>query len=244
MIINGISEVFVIGNIAIPAEFVREWVEMIDGNKLPAIRTFPDGWPRKRAKHLIDFLIERGFAMPPRGNNPAVVKDAVMVKTFLLAQRFEREEFTTDEFNHKDGIGYIYFICGSNGLIKIGKADNLSERMATLSYMSPVPIELLYSIEVPIEKVYETESFFHRMFAAKRHHGEWFKLKKADLEHIGAWDERSKGNNVAFYMPYYWRIANSKVLLKKVFVLCLVILYHWAIYAVVMSMLPRAPAGN
>lgn len=76
---------------------------------------------------------------------------------------------------YKESFGYIgqplvYFIRGG-GLIKIGHANNLGERLRSIQMMSPVIIEYLGCV-LGGETL---EREIHRKFKHLRKHGEWFK---------------------------------------------------------------------
>jgi len=83
---------------------------------------------------------------------------------------------------------YVYFIEADNGLVKIGKSKNVRKRLAALRGGSPIHLRLLYSIDCN-GRASETEKHFHKMFEAKRKHGEWFglnKKEKRDIMRMGA----------------------------------------------------------
>ena len=65
----------------------------------------------------------------------------------------------------------VYFIEADNGLIKIGRSQNVMQRFAGLAAASPTPLRLLGFIA---DTVSCHETRLHELFAAQRHHGEWF----------------------------------------------------------------------
>jgi len=69
----------------------------------------------------------------------------------------------------RTGAAIVYFLQGSNGFIKIGRAINVNKRIQSLSSGSPVELKLL-----AITKVHK-EFEIHRMFKESRSRGEWFK---------------------------------------------------------------------
>lgn len=73
----------------------------------------------------------------------------------------------------------VYFVRAGE-LIKIGYTSNLEKRIASLSNMSPIPIELIGSLLG--DKHVEKE--VHNRFAHLRHHGEWFRADKKLLQYI------------------------------------------------------------
>lgn len=70
-------------------------------------------------------------------------------------------------------VRFIYFIQGERTrLIKIGVADDVDRRLATLRLMSPDKLELLGV--VVCQKYGDTEKMLHARYAEARAHGEWF----------------------------------------------------------------------
>ena len=74
---------------------------------------------------------------------------------------------------------FVYLIKATNGLIKIGIAKNVAQRLRQLDNMSPVPLELLHTIET--KNARELEGELHERFALKRVRGEWFSLANPDI---------------------------------------------------------------
>lgn len=74
---------------------------------------------------------------------------------------------------------FVYLIKATNGLIKIGIAKDVAQRLRTLDNMSPVPLDLLHVIET--KNARELEGELHERFALKRIRGEWFSLTTADM---------------------------------------------------------------
>jgi hypothetical protein len=65
----------------------------------------------------------------------------------------------------------VYFIqAGDGGPVKIGKADNVTARLAEMQCDNHVELTLLRQVEGGRL----TEAWFHRAFAAARLRGEWF----------------------------------------------------------------------
>lgn len=75
--------------------------------------------------------------------------------------------------------GYVYVIKSENGLYKIGKAKNLTNRILHLGIKIPMKIELCCSCEY--EDYDKAESYFHQLFSIKRENGEWFRLSDEDI---------------------------------------------------------------
>ncbi len=68
--------------------------------------------------------------------------------------------------------GYVYFIKADNGLIKIGRTQNIGQRMKELKTMSPEKLTLFHSVKC-INYI-EAEKKAHFIFDVYRVHGEWF----------------------------------------------------------------------
>ena len=67
---------------------------------------------------------------------------------------------------------FVYFVqAAPGGLIKIGTAIDLDDRLYTLRRMSPVPLDLLASGGGGRNR----EAELHRRFRHLREHGEWFR---------------------------------------------------------------------
>jgi len=71
---------------------------------------------------------------------------------------------------------HTYFI-ESGGFVKIGKTNNLKQRISTISVGNPT-YRMLFAIGADYEKLY------HRKFEEKRHRGEWFKLNLMDCYEV------------------------------------------------------------
>ncbi len=65
---------------------------------------------------------------------------------------------------------WTYFVWAENGLIKIGRADGLSQRFSCLQGSSPLPLKLIAAVYA--WPGLETE--LHALFKAERVRGEWF----------------------------------------------------------------------
>ncbi len=76
---------------------------------------------------------------------------------------------------------HVYFIQGENtGLIKIGKADDILNRMAGHQLGSPDVLLLRWFYRAPASH----ERWLHRFFHASRVHGEWFRPTPDLVEYI------------------------------------------------------------
>lgn len=78
----------------------------------------------------------------------------------------------------------IYLVRAENGLTKIGIAVSPRRRLVSLRVDSPIPLELVHMAVVGDAERVEAE--LHAEFAAKRSHGEWFRLTGDDITSIQA----------------------------------------------------------
>lgn len=75
----------------------------------------------------------------------------------------------------------IYFIiCSITGLVKIGRADNIGQRLSTLQISSPGTLSILGFFRAPSS----FENFLHCLFSRSHVRGEWFKLSDDLLDLI------------------------------------------------------------
>ncbi len=74
--------------------------------------------------------------------------------------------------------GTVYLIkCGNR--YKIGRTKNATRRMRELNHQLPEKPEVVHKIATA--KEVEIERYWHRKFAGKRGHGEWFNLTNEDV---------------------------------------------------------------
>lgn len=85
-----------------------------------------------------------------------------------------------------DVAGFVYFVGGQDGPVKIGFAVDPSSRLTALQCGNPVPLSILATIEAPAR----LERTYHKQFAKHRLHGEWFTRSTELLAEI----ESVKGN--------------------------------------------------
>ncbi len=83
----------------------------------------------------------------------------------------------------------VYFIVAENGLVKIGKTNNLQRRLEGLQYMSPVKLELIHLIPCEHFSATRIERDLHIYFAKLRQHGEWLKINRIARKQIQAFNE-------------------------------------------------------
>lgn len=65
---------------------------------------------------------------------------------------------------------YVYFIKSDNGLIKIGRTENISKRLSSLRTASPVGLSLIAYQIGPAR----LEQRLHKQFKQLHSHGEWY----------------------------------------------------------------------
>lgn len=81
---------------------------------------------------------------------------------------------------HNKG-AHLYFIkCGE--YIKIGRADNVAQRLSQLRAANPYDVELVYIVE----GAGDLEHSLHKQFKDRHHTGEWFRLNVCEIVSVGA----------------------------------------------------------
>ena len=78
--------------------------------------------------------------------------------------------------------GFVYLLRAKNGLYKIGTAIDPTKRLNGLKTGSPEKLVLIHTIKT--DSPYNAESTFHKKFAHKRVHDEWFALDENDVKFI------------------------------------------------------------
>jgi hypothetical protein len=70
--------------------------------------------------------------------------------------------------------GWIYFIAGEGGPVKIGMSSHepTSQRLPELRTMSPIPLKVVF--KAPVDDRYKAERALHAELAPYRERGEWF----------------------------------------------------------------------
>ena len=88
--------------------------------------------------------------------------------------------FSLENPAHNTLQGYVYFIQAENGLVKIGRSDDVEKRFSALRTMSPIPVVLLHTVFS--DNYVLAESYIHQELDRYRHHGEWFDLPENIIE--------------------------------------------------------------
>lgn len=99
-------------------------------------------------------------------------------------ERRQRREAEREERSKNKGkkIGYVYLVAADNGLHKIGKSINVTNRVNEFGIKLPVKTWLVHSFKS--NQYDRAEIQLHEMFAEKRSHGEWFNLTEEDVKYI------------------------------------------------------------
>lgn len=148
----------------------------------------------------IDIVIQNVF-QNIKQNNPDIV-----------ASDIEQSAGSDNELplNPENKKGYIYFIKEDfSNTVKIGKTNNLKERMANFGVKLPFNIELIHSIKT--NNALYTEKLFHLHFSEKKTNGEWFKLDENDIYWIKSGNYTKKINDSLHYSNNKNPSVSSKV---------------------------------
>ncbi len=79
--------------------------------------------------------------------------------------------------------GHVYVLRDeATGLMKIGRATNIKNRLSAINTGSPTGITLVYSFEASDCQLHE--SVLHERYAEKRVRNEWFSLSESDVKDI------------------------------------------------------------
>lgn len=149
-----------------------------------AIRCF-DGsiMPKSDLRTVIDGLtnfIENEYTDDDIANwNDQIRKSQNRLLYKPPSDRKERDSLSKSNIER----GYVYFIKEEfSETIKIGKTKDISDRSRIFSVKLPFRWDFIKVIES--EDYSLTEVLFHRKFADKRIHGEWFDLDEKDIASI------------------------------------------------------------
>lgn len=77
--------------------------------------------------------------------------------------------------------GYVYLL-KAGSYYKIGRASDISRRLAQFGVQLPFPFECLHT--VACSDMIKAEQYLHAKFASKRGNGEWFNLDDNDVRWI------------------------------------------------------------
>jgi hypothetical protein len=106
------------------------------------------------------------------------VVDGCDERAFRAERCREHYQAYKDHHGANRSVWFIYAIKAPNNLIKIGRAKNPKERLASLQIGSPVKLELLACVKAR----WSLEGQLHKLLAAYRSHGEWFKPHDSVLQ--------------------------------------------------------------
>ena len=100
----------------------------------------------------------------------------------------QRHEQQSQEKHFEKKIkGYVYFL-KSGKHIKIGRCENLSNRITQIKLQLPNPALLIHAIKT--NDCIQCEKDFHKQYASKKSNGEWFLLSEADIKEIKKIEQR------------------------------------------------------
>ena len=133
-----------------------------------------------------DFLEIQQAALEFYANHAAEEIEAFNVEARIRWEE-DRKKLEPRQYNAYDTRGYVYLIGSDQGLYKIGKAKDVSNRYKLIGVNMPFPIEVLHTIEV--SNMAYSENVLHKRYENDRQHGEWFKLSPEQVEGIIAIDE-------------------------------------------------------
>lgn len=75
-------------------------------------------------------------------------------------------------------LGVIYLL-KTGSFYKIGEAENFEQRLEYIKIQLPYPVEVMHTIET--DDIHGIKDYWHKRFAEKRAHGEWFLLTESDV---------------------------------------------------------------
>lgn len=96
---------------------------------------------------------------------------AIAIGLWFAAKDGIRQARHAEEY---DRSGWIYFIGGKNGPIKIGmsKDEPVRRRLPELRAMSSDTVSVIWTFHTPDR--YKAEKLWHDSLSQYRHHGEWY----------------------------------------------------------------------
>jgi hypothetical protein len=103
------------------------------------------------------------------------LEESIAEKIYSNHEHDKKVEDFVFKFKRDNDIGHVYLIAGTyNGktMFKIGKANDLNQRLRTFEVRIPFDIDLVFAIEV--KNPSRVESQIHKVFKDNRVDGEWF----------------------------------------------------------------------
>jgi hypothetical protein len=92
------------------------------------------------------------------------------------------DDFELDDPKRTSLHGWIYFILADNGLVKIGRSDNVVRRFNEIKLISPLHLSIAHAVAV--SNCVTAECWIHSEFHLRLHHGEWFALSPKEMEWV------------------------------------------------------------
>lgn len=101
---------------------------------------------------------------------------------FSIETIYERDERSGPKEQKLDRRrkGYVYFLAGPDGLVKIGRSRSPKERTGGLK----LPFETEILAVIPTLDMKALERQYHEEYADKRVRGEWFEFTQREIEEI------------------------------------------------------------
>lgn len=129
------------------------------------------------------------------GPNPCIANDPAVSLQKALAKELEylpAEQSTRLKMSGQvarkifrqqiDKAGYIYVIRADTGHYKIGRTNNVPNRMRLFAVKLPFDFKIIHHF--PCLNMYEAEAELHKVFSGKRVNGEWFNLSEDDVSQL------------------------------------------------------------
>lgn len=153
-------------------------------------RTFSKHCPHCGTRYIADVI-----KPPPHCGSPSCDKEHAQYlelqkkmkrqssERAAAAKTSRRESMPSIELDspqHSTLQGYVYCIRAENGLCKIGRSDNVSNRFNEIKGMSPIGVYMEHAVFS--DNYVLAERYTHDTLADYRHHGEWFDLPENILD--------------------------------------------------------------
>lgn len=130
----------------------------------------------------ISFAVARGGFWLIYISVIAVLSVAVQMWQEIPAKRKPQPEKLVPVYKPKRLDGFVYLIRSHDGLYKIGRTNNLANRLH--EYRVHWSSEVHFDHTITCQDSYKAERILHQRYADKRVRGEWFALTADDVETI------------------------------------------------------------